>query len=245
MRRAQSVRNHGRPSLAFGADDLGVLREGNETNEDVLRRQLIDKDRENDRLKSQIEVLQAQLAQRPDLESVQALHREYNSLELLLAGTQRENERSMAEIERFVSCSLIVYAYGNSRGKAREKMLENELAKLAGENWQSALDISPATGSSSATIPGRSLLHSRSNTLSSQPSPVLAHAQAANVTVEDPRVQQQQAQATLAHIEQVRMLILGMEQRLHTREEKLVKSVERAESEGRRFEELRREVAGR
>jgi hypothetical protein len=39
------------------------------------------------------------------------------------------------------------------------------------------------------------------------------------------------------------MLIMGMEQRLQTREEKLVKSVERAESEGRRFEELRSEVA--
>jgi hypothetical protein len=52
-----------------------------------------------------------------------------------------------------------------------------------------------------------------------------------------------QQQATLAHIEQVRMLIMGMEQRLQTREDKVVKSVERAESEGRRFEELRREIA--
>jgi hypothetical protein len=51
MRRAQSVRHHGRPSLAIGADDLGILREGNESNEDVLRRQLIEKDRENDRVR--------------------------------------------------------------------------------------------------------------------------------------------------------------------------------------------------
>ena len=50
MRRAQSVRHYGRPSLALGADDLGVLKEGDESNEDVLRRQLIDKDRENDKV---------------------------------------------------------------------------------------------------------------------------------------------------------------------------------------------------
>jgi hypothetical protein len=35
------------------------------------------------------------------------------------------------------------------------------------------------------------------------------------------------------------MLILGMEQRLQLREEKLTKTVERAEKEGKRFEELR------
>ncbi|KAJ7216367.1 hypothetical protein GGX14DRAFT_358857 [Mycena pura] len=237
MRRAQSVRNYGRPSIAVLADDLGVLQEGNESNEDALRRQLLEKDRENDRLKTQVESLQAQLAQRPSLEVVQALEREYKSLELLLAGTQRENERSMSEIER---------------GKAREKLLEGELSKLAGENWQSALDIAPAGGS---TMNGRSVFHQRSNTLSSHPSPILSHAQAQNTTVASPvgepsnpaqrqlRIDQQQA--TLAHIEQVRMLIMGMEERLQAREDKLVKSVERAENEGRRFEELRREIANR
>ncbi|KAF8145966.1 hypothetical protein K438DRAFT_1629068 [Mycena galopus ATCC 62051] len=235
MRRAQSVRNYGRPSIALGADDLGVLREGNESNEDVLRRQLIEKDRENDRLQTQVEALQAQLAQRPPIEMIQQLEKEHKSLELLLDGTQRENERCMSEIER---------------GKAREKMLERELSKLAGENWQSALDIAP---SSSATLAGRSILHQRSNTLGTMPSPVLSHAQAQGAATtaspEEPpsaaqrQLQMDQQQATLAHIEQVRMLIMGMEQRLQTREEKVVKSVERAESEGRRFEELRREIA--
>jgi hypothetical protein len=50
MRRAQSVRHHGRPSLALGTDDLGILKEGDESDEDVLRRQLLDKDRENDKV---------------------------------------------------------------------------------------------------------------------------------------------------------------------------------------------------
>lgn len=50
MRRAQSVRNHHpRPSLALGADDLGVLSENgpgeDATVEDMLRKQLLDRDR--------------------------------------------------------------------------------------------------------------------------------------------------------------------------------------------------------
>ena len=52
----------------------------------------------------------------------------------------------------------------------------------------------------------------------------------------------QQSLLNLAQIEQVRMLILGMEQRLQVREKKLVKAVERAEDEGRRFETLRSEI---
>jgi hypothetical protein len=50
MRRAQSVRHYARPSLALASDDLGVLKEGDESTEDVLRRQLLDKDRENDKV---------------------------------------------------------------------------------------------------------------------------------------------------------------------------------------------------
>lgn len=97
------------------------------------------------------------------------------------------------------------------------------------------------------------MLHQRSNTLASMPSPVLSQAQAQNPappssTADEPsaaqrQLQIEQQQATLAHIEQVRMLILGMEQRLQTREDKLLKSVDRAEREGRRFEELRSEIA--
>ena len=102
MRRAQSVRYNRPSSIALSTDDLGVLREDDESNEDVLRRQLLDKDRENDRLQTQIETLQAQLAQRPPLETIQELEKEYKHLELLLQGTQRENERCMTEMERCV-----------------------------------------------------------------------------------------------------------------------------------------------
>lgn len=120
MRRAQSVRNHtnGRPSFQLGTDDLGILTEGDERPEDGLRKKLLEKDRENDKvslffgfwvslnrvlllqLRAQIQTLQVQLSQRPSVEAVQELQREYKNLELLLQGTQRENERCMAELER-------------------------------------------------------------------------------------------------------------------------------------------------
>jgi hypothetical protein len=48
--------------------------------------------------------------------------------------------------------------------------------------------------------------------------------------------------ATMAHIEQVRLLILGMEQRLAAREDKLGKTVEKAESEAKKFDEVHKHV---
>jgi len=202
MRRAQSTRHYGRPSLALGADDLGMLKETpEESTEDVLRRQLIEKDRECDRLQTQIQSLQVQLAQRPPLNAVQELQKEYTNLDILLQGTQRENERCMTELER---------------GKVREKMLERELEKLAGVNWQANLNIVPSTTPSVTT--------SRSEASTGPSAPT------------DSRTVNTTAETTLAHIEQVRMLILGMEQRLQTREDKLMKTIECAETEGARFE---------
>ena len=45
-----------------------------------------------------------------------------------------------------------------------------------------------------------------------------------------------------AYIEQVRLLIIGMEQRLQDREDRLVKNIERAETEGKKFEEARKRI---
>lgn len=85
---------------------------------------------------------------------------------------------------------------------------------------QTSLDITPSPFGS------RPVAH-RSNTATSAVSPPAAGQSAAEAS---------------AHAEQVRLLILGMEQRLQTREEKLQRSVERAEAEGQRFEQIRREV---
>jgi hypothetical protein len=77
------------------------------------------------------------------LEHVQQLEREYKNLEILLQGTNRENERAMIELERFVSTPFCLHFSDIIiRSKDREKMLERELTKLVGENWQvKRLDI--------------------------------------------------------------------------------------------------------
>jgi hypothetical protein len=153
----------------------------------------------------------------------------------------------MAELERcavfFVFpwfCPLFTSNALCGSARAREKMLERELSKLAGDNWQvsgmllsrttvayidmvqSSLDI-PLNNSMATTQFGRSAL-GVSALLRPAPS--------------DAQPSQQSVEATMAHVEQVRLMILGMEQRLQVREEKLVKTVEKAEKEGARFQEI-------
>lgn len=48
--------------------------------------------------------------------------------------------------------------------------------------------------------------------------------------------------ADKAYIEQVRLLVIGMEQRLQDREKKLVKNIEKAEAEVTKFEDLRKQI---
>ena len=53
---------------------------------------------------------------------------------------------------------------------------------------------------------------------------------------------QASAEATRAQIEQIRLLILGMEQKMEEREDKLSKTVERAEAQEIKCEELRKQT---
>ncbi|KAJ3557681.1 hypothetical protein NM688_g1341 [Phlebia brevispora] len=209
MRRSQTLRHNSRPAVFIGSDELGLLGEGDES--DTLRRQLLEKQRENDKLQDQILQLQAQLAQRPPLETIQELRKEYTNLEIILQGTQRENERCMAELER---------------AKQREKSLEKELERLAGANWQENLDITP-----NAVLSARSAFASPGHARS--PSTPIVPAKDANPT--DPA-------ANKAFIEQVRLLILGMEQRLQDRERRLAKDIEKAEAEVTKFEDIRKQI---
>lgn len=99
-------------------DELGVVPEG-ETPEEALRRV----ERENDKashvawqprhyltklqLRDQVAALQALLAVRPPAERLVELEKERQGLELLLQGTQRENERAMLEVERCVARACV------------------------------------------------------------------------------------------------------------------------------------------
>ncbi|KAM6498956.1 hypothetical protein JOM56_006904 [Amanita muscaria] len=218
-------------------------------------------------LRNQIQLLQNQLAIRPTTEQFQAYDAERKDLELILAGSQRENERCMAELQR---------------AKTRIQLLERELTRLAGDNWHSSLDIAPCPPFSARS----SIYHRRSSTVSSiasikgppshspSPSPASVPNSArilddsvemgsgSNTFFADPdstilgssederSVQQnhhvhppvQSQGVTLSQIESVRLLVLGIEQRLQTREEKLVKTMEKAENEGKRFEAFKQEL---
>jgi hypothetical protein len=59
---------------------------------------------------------------------------------------------------------------------------------------------------------------------------------------EDAEAKEQRRAMLFSNMEQVKLLVLGMEQRLQTREDDLKKNNERAEREGARFEVLRREL---
>jgi len=93
-------------------------------------------------LKDQILSLQALLAQRPSAEELRSAKETVRNVELLLAGANKENERAMMETERSVSadwtinCTLTDDRHPMSRANRRIKILEDELARLAGENWQ-------------------------------------------------------------------------------------------------------------
>jgi hypothetical protein len=65
-------------------------------------------------LRDQIQTLQVQLAQRPPIEAIQELRKEYSNFELILQGTQRENERAMTELERLVSPGIVWKMVANS-----------------------------------------------------------------------------------------------------------------------------------
>jgi len=220
MRRAHTFKHYARPSISSlnATDDLGVLKETSEpeTIEDVLRQQLQERTKENEKLRSQIQALQVQLQQRPPLEDVQELNKERTNLEILLDGTQRENAKTMAE---------------RDQAKARAKDLEAHLEKLAGPNWQENLGI-PAPPPMNA-LPGMASTFLRPRADSTPP----VHMATSTAVPHSPS-----SAETQARIEQVRLLIMGMEQRLQIREEKLVKGIDRAEAESSRFEELRKQV---
>ncbi|KAF9786906.1 hypothetical protein BJ322DRAFT_1052617 [Thelephora terrestris] len=223
MRRAQSVRNHasGRPAFQL-TDDMGALTEGDERSQDVLRKKLLETDRENDKLRTQIQALQVQLSQRPSVEAVQELQREYKNLDLLLQGTQRENERCMAELER---------------SKMQVKHLEQALTDLAGPNWKNNIAI-PALSAGrldSPTRPFSTAAHSKDRSSTSPSALTDANQQQTDE-------QKKSVEAAIAHIEQVKLMILGMDQRLETREAEVATNIKRAQVESSRFEEMRKQV---
>ncbi|CAL1694765.1 unnamed protein product [Somion occarium] len=89
---------------------------------------------------------------------------------------------------------------------------ERQLEHLAGPNWRINLDLPNMTSSHEHTA------------------------------VDDSQLDPASPEAAMAQVEKVRLLIIGMEERLQMREEKLLQNIKKAEAEGTKFEELRKHV---
>ncbi|CAE6505479.1 unnamed protein product, partial [Rhizoctonia solani] len=166
-------------------------------------------------LKDQIATLTQVVNARPPLEQVQALQKEYQNLELILQGTQRENERCMTELEK---------------SKRKEKMMEAELAKVYGEDWAANLGLPTSSPSISRALPV-----SASATANVRQSPP---PQARSEETSDGPSNA----AINEHLEAVRMLVLGMDAKLAEREAQISKEMARAEEETQRAASARKKI---
>ncbi|KAG8679544.1 hypothetical protein FRC08_016923, partial [Ceratobasidium sp. 394] len=157
-----------------------------------------DRDREIARLKEQ---LASVMNSRPPIEQMKALQKEYQNLELILQGTQRENERCMAELEK---------------SKRRERLLEAELVKVYGDDWASHLNLPTSSPSISRALPAS---YTGNTTVRQSPPPQPQKSEETSDT------------AINEHIEAVRMLVLGMDAKLAEREAQINKEMAKAEEE--------------
>ncbi|KDQ18268.1 hypothetical protein BOTBODRAFT_29616 [Botryobasidium botryosum FD-172 SS1] len=248
VRRSQTLRemqtpraptSHAPKSSLSNFEELRTIREASaspaESLEDRLRRELFTKDKENEQLLDQVQQLQAQLAQRPPVQAIQELENEKKTLEMILLGTQRENQKMMAELER---------------ARKRERILESELSKLVGDNWQTTLELAPRLNTSTPPPATRNSTPIRTSA-PPIPLPALSHSrtrsssQSQSYSQGEPQPQSGSAAATDAlrtQMEQVRLLILGMDKRLSEREERLDGVIEQATKEGKKAEQMKSEM---
>lgn len=106
-----------------------------------------------------------------------------------------------------------------SSGKTREKMLERELARLAGENWQSNLNLDLPHNSSAVSLS------------------LKAPQRSAGSTSQDSSAD---SVVTAEMLEKVKLLVMGMERRLEIRKEKLTTAMAEAKTEAQKYDDLTR-----
>ncbi|KAJ1302511.1 hypothetical protein OPQ81_002830 [Rhizoctonia solani] len=227
MRRSNSIRPStsrsqtllANTTVTSSTDDLtAYLDESSANINDIVqsRTAIGERDREIAKLKDQIATLTQVVNSRPPLEQVQALQKEYQNLELILQGTQRENERCMAELEK---------------SKRKEKMMEAELAKVYGDDWAAHLGM-PMTSSPSIS---RALPVSAGLVANVRQSPP-PQKQSEEITNAPSNA------AINEHLEAVRMLVLGMDAKLAEREAQISKEMARAEEEVQRVASARKKI---
>ena len=85
--------------------------------------------------------------------------------------------------------------------------------------------------------PASRSMHSRNQSSGGGPS-----ASANSQNQQQSEQQKQSVEATIAQIEQIKLMILGMDQRLENRETEIMANIKRAQGESSRFEEMRKQV---
>jgi hypothetical protein len=119
-------------------------------------------------------------------------------------------------------------------------MLERELEKLAGVNWQVCYFFASFDHNTGLLIVKQNALGISSSSLigrgGSEDSPKRPET---SLPSNDSSVS---IEATLAHLEQVRLMVLGMEQRLDLREAELATNIHKAQAQSTKFEEMRKQI---
>lgn len=144
----------------------------------------------------------------------------------------------------FNACLLTVHVFPFFSRQARIVQLERALSSVMGENWEVSclfLDLSRTVSESMAysqeklELEGATVTRSTSmrKRQSMQPAPVAAPPPSSISPV-----MEQQNDTQHASLQQIRMLILGMEKRLESRTEQLEEEISKADAEGRRYREL-------
>ncbi|KAG8981291.1 hypothetical protein FRB94_009377 [Tulasnella sp. JGI-2019a] len=231
-----------------GEDDTTNMGIGTMVAEE-LRKELREAQKEIERLANMITALQGQLSQRPPLAKVQAVEKEYNQLDLLYHSTQRENQACMAEIEK---------------GKRRERILEGELAKLVGDGWMDHLGLTAQlnpniTAATTGHAQNSPIMSTRSAIGASQRRPSVSRGLSTSSSAGDSSTVSRQPPvpslpsssvasgtskgqstnaATMEHFEQIRALILGMDEKMRLNNEKLEGMMASARAEEKKYESL-------
>ncbi|QRV94668.1 hypothetical protein RhiJN_22686 [Ceratobasidium sp. AG-Ba] len=210
------ISNSSALDLTLGNDTITSYLDENSGNLNDLvqsRTAISERDREIAKLKDQLASLTQVVNSRPPLEQMKALQKEYQNLELILQGTQRENERCMAELEK---------------SKRRERMMEAELVKVYGDDWASNLGFPTSSPNISRALP----VGNTSFRQSPPPMPQKSEEEANAAS----------AAAINEHIEAVRMLVLGMDAKLAEREAQISKEMAKAEEEAQKATIARKKV---
>ncbi|KIO25505.1 hypothetical protein M407DRAFT_25212 [Tulasnella calospora MUT 4182] len=237
--------------------DLSTKFESDELEENPvvaqMRMELRDAQKEIERLTTLATNLQTQLAARPPLTKVQALEREHQQLELLYHSTQRENQLCMTELEkgkrreRILEGELSKLVGDNWMDTLNLAAQLNPVATTDPRSSPVTATRTPVSATPTPAAGRRPSVVTRGLSMSShRASPSVAtldHGPRADSpsslapSAMPQTLSESPEQPSLAeHLEQIRSLVLGMDQKLKMQDEKLQGMAAAAKAEEKKYE---------